>query len=266
MRRKPEHSSRSRSTSSRWRSPQHEPVHGFELARQLADARESKSLTAHGTLYKALGRLDGLGLLESEWEDPELALEAGPTAPPPLPAHRFGRAPAGSRARRPSLPGVRSREPRDARPPAPHSPGPGSTRSGMPEPVRSGRGSTSSRATSGSTASTPPPRAGARSRLQLAIAGRTRAAQAPTSPGASPTPRASRSRAPRRGLDGVRTLGRVPPPLHRLLGRSGARDLLGGRLGAGRRRASSRGRRPPSSCCSSRVSRCSRGALSSRPG
>ena len=56
---------------------QHEPVHGFELARQLAEARDSKSLTAHGTLYKALGRLDGLGLLESRWEDPDIALAAG---------------------------------------------------------------------------------------------------------------------------------------------------------------------------------------------
>jgi len=56
---------------------QRDPVHGFELARQLADARDSKSLTAHGTLYKALGRLDALGLLESSWEDPDLALAAG---------------------------------------------------------------------------------------------------------------------------------------------------------------------------------------------
>jgi PadR family transcriptional regulator PadR len=58
-------------------SAEREPVHGFELARQLADARGAKTLTAHGTLYKALGRLAGLGFLESEWEDAELALEAG---------------------------------------------------------------------------------------------------------------------------------------------------------------------------------------------
>jgi DNA-binding PadR family transcriptional regulator len=56
---------------------QHDPVHGFELARQLAEARDAKSLTAHGTLYKALGRLDALGLLESSWEDPDVALAAG---------------------------------------------------------------------------------------------------------------------------------------------------------------------------------------------
>ncbi len=54
-----------------------DPVHGFELARQLADAHDAKSLTAYGTLYKALGRLAALGFLESEWEDAELALRAG---------------------------------------------------------------------------------------------------------------------------------------------------------------------------------------------
>jgi DNA-binding PadR family transcriptional regulator len=54
-----------------------EPLHGFELARRLAEASEARSLTAHGTLYKALGRLAALGLLQSHWEDPELALAAG---------------------------------------------------------------------------------------------------------------------------------------------------------------------------------------------
>jgi DNA-binding PadR family transcriptional regulator len=54
-----------------------EPLHGFELARQLAESRRAKTLTAHGTLYKALGRLAGVGLLESQWEDPDVALEAG---------------------------------------------------------------------------------------------------------------------------------------------------------------------------------------------
>jgi len=50
-----------------------EPVHGFELARQLAEAREAKTLTAYGTLYKALGRMEEAGLLESRWEDPAIA-------------------------------------------------------------------------------------------------------------------------------------------------------------------------------------------------
>jgi PadR family transcriptional regulator len=56
---------------------QHEPVHGFELARLLADSRDQKSLTAYGTLYKALGRLAARGLLEGEWENAEVALAAG---------------------------------------------------------------------------------------------------------------------------------------------------------------------------------------------
>jgi DNA-binding PadR family transcriptional regulator len=44
-------------------------VHGFGLAQAMREQRESRSLTAHGTLYKALGRLEELGLLTSRWED-----------------------------------------------------------------------------------------------------------------------------------------------------------------------------------------------------
>lgn len=43
--------------------------HGFGLAETLRDQSGSKALTAHGTLYKALGRLEDLGLLSSTWED-----------------------------------------------------------------------------------------------------------------------------------------------------------------------------------------------------
>lgn len=53
------------------------PFHGFELAKALADADGSRALTAHGTLYKALGRLAEQGLLEDEWEDPDVALGEG---------------------------------------------------------------------------------------------------------------------------------------------------------------------------------------------
>jgi PadR family transcriptional regulator, regulatory protein PadR len=53
------------------------PFHGFELARALADAGGSRSLTSHGTLYKALARLAEQGLLVAEWEDPERALREG---------------------------------------------------------------------------------------------------------------------------------------------------------------------------------------------
>lgn len=44
--------------------------HGFGLAQALREQRGSRSLTAHGTLYKALGRLEQFGLLSSRWEEP----------------------------------------------------------------------------------------------------------------------------------------------------------------------------------------------------
>jgi DNA-binding PadR family transcriptional regulator len=43
--------------------------HGFGLAHVMREQRGSRSLTAHGTLYKALGRLEEFGLLASWWED-----------------------------------------------------------------------------------------------------------------------------------------------------------------------------------------------------
>lgn len=43
--------------------------HGFGLAHAMREQRGSRKLTAHGTLYKALGRLEELGLLTSRWED-----------------------------------------------------------------------------------------------------------------------------------------------------------------------------------------------------
>jgi PadR family transcriptional regulator, regulatory protein PadR len=54
-----------------------EPFHGFELAKALADGTGARSLTSHGTLYKALGRLVEGGMLEDEWEDPDIALREG---------------------------------------------------------------------------------------------------------------------------------------------------------------------------------------------
>lgn len=52
-------------------------LHGYALAKQMSEERGTKRLTAHGTLYKALGRLADGGLLEHRWEDPDAALEAG---------------------------------------------------------------------------------------------------------------------------------------------------------------------------------------------
>lgn len=43
--------------------------HGFALAQAMREQSGSRALTAHGTLYKALGRLEELGLLSSRWED-----------------------------------------------------------------------------------------------------------------------------------------------------------------------------------------------------
>jgi len=42
--------------------------HGFGLAQAMSAARSGK-LIGHGTLYKALARLEEMGLLESRWED-----------------------------------------------------------------------------------------------------------------------------------------------------------------------------------------------------
>lgn len=45
--------------------------YGFALAKQLAG--RDGSLTAHGTLYKALSRMTTAGLIEASWEDPAIA-------------------------------------------------------------------------------------------------------------------------------------------------------------------------------------------------
>jgi PadR family transcriptional regulator PadR len=55
------------------RSTDQPEFHGFRLAKELRDRDEARRLTAHGTLYKALDRMERAGLLESRWEDPDLA-------------------------------------------------------------------------------------------------------------------------------------------------------------------------------------------------
>ena len=52
-------------------------AHGFLLARELRDRQGAKRLTSYGTLYKALERLEGMGFLESRWEDPQVAADDG---------------------------------------------------------------------------------------------------------------------------------------------------------------------------------------------
>ena len=47
----------------------HTNFHGFGLAHAMREQSASRSLTGHGTLYKALGRLEEFGMLSSRWED-----------------------------------------------------------------------------------------------------------------------------------------------------------------------------------------------------
>jgi PadR family transcriptional regulator PadR len=47
--------------------------HGFLLARTIGEVTGQRQLTAYGTLYKALDRLERAGHLESRWEDPNFA-------------------------------------------------------------------------------------------------------------------------------------------------------------------------------------------------
>jgi DNA-binding PadR family transcriptional regulator len=47
--------------------------HGFGLAQSMREQTGSRALTGHGTLYKALGRLEEFGLLTSRWEEPAAA-------------------------------------------------------------------------------------------------------------------------------------------------------------------------------------------------
>lgn len=52
-------------------------AHGFLFAREMRDRQGARRLTAFGTLYKALDRLERGGFLASRWEDPMVAAEAG---------------------------------------------------------------------------------------------------------------------------------------------------------------------------------------------
>lgn len=56
----------------------HPAFHGFGLARTMREHRATRSLTAHGTLYKALARLEAFGMLVSRWEDQPAAAGSRP--------------------------------------------------------------------------------------------------------------------------------------------------------------------------------------------
>jgi DNA-binding PadR family transcriptional regulator len=47
--------------------------HGYQLAKHLAHVSDRRLLTAYGTLYRALGRLERMRLLRSRGEDPHVA-------------------------------------------------------------------------------------------------------------------------------------------------------------------------------------------------
>ena len=47
--------------------------HGYQIAKELAEVADHRLLTAYGTLYRALARLEGMGLLASRREDPAIA-------------------------------------------------------------------------------------------------------------------------------------------------------------------------------------------------
>jgi DNA-binding PadR family transcriptional regulator len=49
--------------------PGQDAFYGFGLAQSMREQTGSRALTGHGTLYKALSRLEEFGLLTSYWED-----------------------------------------------------------------------------------------------------------------------------------------------------------------------------------------------------
>ena len=51
--------------------------YGFLIAKEIKEREDARLLTAHGTLYKALDRMQQAGLLESDWEDPLVAAYEG---------------------------------------------------------------------------------------------------------------------------------------------------------------------------------------------
>jgi DNA-binding PadR family transcriptional regulator len=51
--------------------------HGYLLAKEMRDGDQARRLVGHGTLYKALDRLERAGLIASRWEDPQIAAGQG---------------------------------------------------------------------------------------------------------------------------------------------------------------------------------------------
>ena len=51
--------------------------YGLQLTEELQADTGSRFKMAFGTLYRALDRLEGMGMLASTWEDPQSALDEG---------------------------------------------------------------------------------------------------------------------------------------------------------------------------------------------
>src|SRR6478752_2557392 len=47
--------------------------HGYLIAKEIKEHADNRLLTAYGTLYRALGRLESMGLLTSRWADAMIA-------------------------------------------------------------------------------------------------------------------------------------------------------------------------------------------------
>ena len=47
--------------------------HGYLIAKEIKEHADSRLLTAYGTLYRALNRLESMGLVTSQWEDAMVA-------------------------------------------------------------------------------------------------------------------------------------------------------------------------------------------------
>src|SRR5215216_2347615 len=52
-----------------------EQFHGYLIAKEIKEHADNRLLTAYGTLYRALGRLESMGFLSSRWEDALVAAE-----------------------------------------------------------------------------------------------------------------------------------------------------------------------------------------------
>jgi DNA-binding PadR family transcriptional regulator len=51
--------------------------HGYAIASTIQEQEAARRLTAHGTLYRALARMEAGGLLKSRWEDADVAAAEG---------------------------------------------------------------------------------------------------------------------------------------------------------------------------------------------